>query len=167
MSTHHVMNRVVCFLYGTIGNPDDAVICMVGWANVFAESPTDDVYYAVRVNERVIVGTLTVQEIVSPLRRRNVIVHNNGSLEMRSSDVDLGVLAVSDEDTIAMVETEGNRFGQSIIDAPAPWVCRVTRGGVAFISARKIERHYRLFEFAHIFSEAIGQLLRTGKASSD
>jgi hypothetical protein len=159
---------VVRYLGEKTGNDDNAVICAVCRVCVFERK--NDVYYAIRIRKRMLVGRMTAEIVGSWFRGRSLAARDDLLLEIPAAGLDVRPLFVSGESFTEMVLDERalTRFdSMTLTDTPAEWICRLDKGRIEYFSPKMCDRDLRFRTFVRSFANYVRDLLQQRPGAPD
>jgi hypothetical protein len=157
---HYYAKCVIRYLRKLGSDRNDAVISFVYRRCVFLVD--DEIYYALRIADSVVVGRLVAHASGFLLFGRKLIVSENRYLETRISDVDCRSLYVSGENfsEVAVDEQYVHPVDSGPrIDGPVEWICRADGDLVEFISPRRCRKELRFRTFIRAFNSSVEDIL--------
>jgi hypothetical protein len=162
-------NLVIHYLQESIGNCNDSVICIVCRISVFDK--VQNVFYAIRIGDRMLVGKFIAQIFGSIFSGRKLIVRNNQVLEKQINNIDVQPLFVSGEnfaDIVLESHSLASYDTSHLTDVGTDWICRANNQSVEYFSPNRCRRDFRLTKFVRSFSTTvIGLLQGVGSQNPD
>jgi hypothetical protein len=151
---------LVRYLRAMSGSHESAIICIV--CRINALDGINRVCYAVRIDNRILVGRLVAKVAGWIVWRRKLIVKDNQVLEMHRHDLDVKPLCVCGE-RLADVAVDP-RFvsefdGMDLTDLPCEWICLANARSLEFVSPAKCHKYLRFRTFIRSFSSCVNDAL--------